>query len=49
MKDYTEDISFWIRLRNFVCDVQINCKPGEEEQEMIISVCDKKIKEKKKK
>lgn len=44
MKDYTEEICFWKRLESFVSDVQTGCSAGEEEKEMILHVCKKKMK-----
>ena len=35
--------NFYLRLKNFVSNVQVNDMMSEEEKEMIISVCDKKI------
>jgi len=43
MKDYTQDESFWKRLLSFVSDVQTGCCMGEEEKQMIISVCNEKL------
>lgn len=45
MTDYTQDINFWIRLSEFVSDVETNCLPGEEEKQMILHNCNEKIKE----
>ena len=43
MKDYTQDKRFWSRLKMFVQDVRVNCLAGEEEKQMILLFCDKKI------
>jgi len=45
MKDYTKDPNFWERLREFVKDVYVPDLESEEELEMILSVCKKKIEE----
>ena len=38
-------INFWNRLKNFVSDVQVNDCQSQEEQNMILYVCDKAISE----
>jgi len=44
MKDYSKEITFWIRLNNFISDVNVDSSMfGEEEKQMILSVCDYKI------
>lgn len=43
--DYTKEYLFWKRLKSFVSDVQTGCAAGEEEKEMILFVCDKKMHE----
>ncbi len=43
MKDYTKKIGFWLRLKDFVLDIQTNCPMGEEEKEMILYNCNRKI------
>jgi len=35
--------NFYLRLKNFVSNVQVNDMMSEEEKEMIISVCDKQL------
>lgn len=45
MEDYTKELLFWERLKSFVSDVQTGCCAGEEEKEMILHVCNKKIKQ----
>lgn len=45
MKDYTQDPLFWERLLEFVGNVQTGCQMGDEEKDMIINVCVRKIKE----
>jgi hypothetical protein len=43
-RDYSKDISFWKRLKSFVKDVQTGCMMGEEEKDMILKVCNEKLK-----
>lgn len=45
MKGYDMQLSFWKRLEMFVENVEVGDLPGEEEKEMILSVCRKKISE----
>ena len=44
VSDYSTDIRFWKRLKGFIADVQVNCGMGDEEKEMILSVCKAKLK-----
>jgi hypothetical protein len=42
-EDYTEDPRFWKRLRSFSEGVYVSDLPGMEERDMIVEVCDRKI------
>ena len=44
VNDYSNDTNFWIRLKSFVINVQVNDQMSEEEKEMILNICDKRIK-----
>jgi hypothetical protein len=40
---FEEQESFWNRLLSFVSNVETGCCMGEEEKQMIISVCNNKL------
>jgi hypothetical protein len=40
---FEEQESFWNRLLSFVSNVETGCCMGEEEKQMIISVCNTKL------
>lgn len=44
--EYLNKINFWKRLKLFVSEVQVNDPMSDEEQDMIVDVCDKFLKEK---
>ena len=44
MKDYSEEKSFWIRLKLFIKDIEVSDICGHEEKEMILHVTDNKLK-----
>lgn len=39
-----ELLNFWEKLRSFIEKVQVNDQPGEEEKEIILSICEGWIK-----
>lgn len=43
MIDYTKEKEFWERLKSFVENVQVNDLMSEEEKQMILNNCEKKI------
>ena len=43
-QDYSNETNFWIRLKSFVSNVKVNDQMSEEEKEMILNICDKRIK-----
>lgn len=45
MEDYTRSVKFWKRLKAFVDDVQVNDFMSDEEKDMILYNCKKKIHE----
>lgn len=44
-KDYSQQESFWIRLKDFVHNVQVNDAMSQEEKDMILNICKEKIKQ----
>jgi len=36
---------FWERLKSFIADIETSDCPGEEEKEMILSVCEQQLKQ----
>lgn len=43
LKDHTNNIKFWKRLRSFITDVQTNDPASQEEKDMIVNQCDNRI------
>ena len=41
--DYTKEKKFWVRLKDFVHDVQVGDPASEDEKEMILDVCEQKL------
>ena len=42
-KDYTQLKGFWLRLKNFVREVQVSYAGSEVEQDMILNICKQKL------
>jgi len=43
--DYTKEKGFWLRLKDFVSNVQANDPMSEEEKHMLIDIADIKLQE----